>query len=163
MTKWKIGSVLLAALVLALVPVAAVAMSASHPHVPWMLIGMSLFGIAGTVTVTYAYPVAGTTPPTLIQSSQVNVVTASVNFADGDTTAPVTHNLAVGTAAPNPLNTAGLFPEVSVYWSTAGMAFPALAVALTSGNVITLSKGNTAAGSGGTAVVVIRRPGSPGQ
>ena len=56
----------------------------------------------GAVTVTYAYPVSGTTPPTqaqmAAQSGIANEVSAQVYFgADSDTTAVVTHNFNTST------------------------------------------------------------------
>lgn len=178
MKNVKIFSAVVAALLLALMPVAAVASipldshtivsTQQQTHVPserarWLWLSLAALGIAGTATITYAYPVAGTTPPTAIQASQVNVVTASVVFADADTTALVTHNLNIGTTTPFQMNTAQLFPEVIVYWSATNTAFAGLSIALTSGNVITLTKANVQTGTGGTAVVTIRRPTSAAQ
>lgn len=52
----------------------------------------------GAVTVTYEYPVAGTTAPTAAQSANANIVRANViATADADTTATITHNF--GTSA----------------------------------------------------------------
>ncbi len=51
------------------------------------------------VTVTYTYPVAGTTAPTALQASNANAVVADVvATADADTTAVVTHNFGLTAA-----------------------------------------------------------------
>jgi len=134
------------------------------PRSPWGVIalGALALGIAGTVTQTYAYPGSGTVPATAAQAAGTNFQSVQVSFADADTVATVTHNWGLGTAGAFP-NTAQFLPQVALVWSTAGTAFPALGVAWTNGNTLTLSKGSTATGSGGTVVVSMRRPHSLGQ
>ena len=130
----------------------------------WGLIalGALALGIARTVTQTYAYPGSGTVPATAAQAAGTNFQSAEVNFADADTVATVTHNWGLGTTGAFP-NTGQFLPQVILVWSSAGTAFPALAVSWTNGNTLTLSKGNTSTGSGGTVVVSMRRPHSLGQ
>src|SRR5690349_11289778 len=61
-------------------------------------------------TVTYTYPVAGTVPPTAVQSSRVPTVTGYVDWAGGGgVTALFTHNLGLATAP----GFAGRLPAVS--------------------------------------------------
>jgi hypothetical protein len=51
------------------------------------------------ITITYLYPVNGTTPPTFLQSLDVNVVTALINSTSApDTAAIVTTNFALPAA-----------------------------------------------------------------
>lgn len=129
---------------------------------PRFMLWNFVFSELGTVTQTYIYPGSGTVPATGAQASAVYVQVAQVNFVDADTTATVTHNWGIGTTGAFP-NTGIFMPEVILTWSSAGTAFPALAVAWTNGNTITLAKGNTSTGSGGTVVVTMRKPHSTGQ
>ncbi len=118
------------------------------------------FGLAGAVTVTYKYPVSSTTPPTATQSSQVQAVTATINWLEADTTGTITHNFGLQTAT-FPGNTGQLFPEI-IFYPTAGQTVAAdYRFVLTDGNVITFHKtaGN---GTGGTVHVIVRRPHSVG-
>ncbi len=129
---------------------------------PLLMLNELLIGESGAVVVTYAYPGSGTVPATAQQASQVQAQTLQISFADADTTGLVTHNFGLQTATFTP-NTGQFFPEVLLTPGVVGTAFPALGVVWTSGNVITIAKGNTATGSGGTYVVTIRRPHSMGQ
>lgn len=113
------------------------------------------------VTVTYKYPVAGTTPPTAIQASQVPTVTGIIEWADADTTGLFTHNFGLQTQTFTP-NVGQFFPEIISYASAAGTAVANAQFVLTNGNVITFGK-TSAAGTGGTLVVIVRRPYSAGQ
>ena len=103
-------------------------------------------------TVTYAHPVAGASAPTAAKAARFNLLTATVNMADGDTTATITHNWRLSTA-----KLAKLFPLVTVYAAVAGTAAAILSVALTDSLTVTLTK-VSAAGSGGTFVVILQRP-----
>jgi hypothetical protein len=103
-------------------------------------------------TVTYAYPVAGATAPTAVQSATASVVTATIAMADGDSSVAVVHNWGL-TAA----QLAALFPFIELRRTAQG-ATPIVTLAVaTDGNTVTISKG-TAAGSAFTGVVVIQRP-----
>jgi hypothetical protein len=126
----------------------------------WIALGTA--GIAGTVTTTYKFPVSSTTTaPTGAQASATQLVVAEVNWADSDTTAPITHDFGVGTTGPSP-NTSQYLPEVIITPVSLGTAgLPSLTVVWTSGNVVTIGKGSTA-GTGGTFVVYVRRPHSIG-
>jgi len=152
--KVQIGAVLLA---LALLPAAAF-----FPHHA-LAVCMLLSGVAG-VTVTYASFQdgsgphlafsGGVTPPTAAQSQTVNAVVADVVMLDAETTATITHNLAVSTR-----QLAALQPYVTVGIVSGGTAAPVLAYALTDVNTVTLNKtGTITTGTGGTYRVVIRRP-----
>lgn len=117
-----------------------------------MLAATSL--IAGAVTVTYAYPVAGTVAPTVAQAAAENMLTATVVIgADTDTTALVTHNWQLTTAqlANNWPIVIGPTPNV------VGTAYCSIAVVLTNSVAITLNKGNVA-GSAGTYLITLLRP-----
>ena len=122
----------------------------------WLLWLAGLAVIAGTVTVTYAYPVAGTTAPTATQASTQPTVTATINWAEADTTGLITHNFGLQTQTYTP-NTGQLFPEIIWYCVAGQTVAPAVTFALTSGNVITFGK-TSAVGTGGTIVVIVRRP-----
>lgn len=102
--------------------------------------------------VTYAYPVAGTTAPTVAQALSANAVTATVAMLDADTTATITHNWQLSVA-----QLANLFPLVSYYVSSKGTAMPILQVALTNSVSVTLTK-TTDAGGGGTYTFALLRP-----
>ena len=131
----------------------AVAVFALHMHVSvtGFLAFISSLGIIGS-TVTYLGPGSGTTAPTAAQASNVQSMSATVNFADADTTATITHNFNSSTAA-----LAALRPCVSLYCASGGTAYPALSWAL-GANAVVITKGNTTTGSGGTYNVVIQRP-----
>lgn len=159
-TKLKlIGAALLA---LAILPAAVLLFHASLPHLL-----LALVAIGGT-TVTYgsfeaqgAYGggyTGGTTGPTLAQSAQVQAVVAQVAMSDTETTAVITHNLAISTAG-----LAALQPFIQYYLSTPGTIVPLISFALTSANVVTINKTTITTGTGGTYTVIIRRPYSASQ
>jgi hypothetical protein len=121
-----------------------------------ILTGLMWLPLIGAVTVTYAFPVAGTTPPTATQMNQPggsdNLVTGTVNMADADTVATVTHAMGLSAA-----EVSALFPLVNVYPTGSNTGTVVVAVALASANTITVSKlGNV--GSGGTFNFWIARP-----
>jgi hypothetical protein len=160
-TKFKIGAVLIA-LALCALPAAAF----SH-SILLTLTGLSL--VAG-VTVTYASfqdgsgPhqafTGGTTAPTITQSQTVQAVVVTINMADADTTAVITHNMQNSAA-----QLAALQPYIQWYLSAmvaGATAAPLLTFALTSGNVVTVTKA-AASSSGGTFIVIVRRPYSASQ
>jgi len=103
--------------------------------------------------VTYTYPVAGVTPPSVLVAKRNQVLVAEIGFLDGDTTAVITHNW------QNPAaDFASLFPLISFYNSTAGTAGNAILTwAHTDSSNITVTKG-TGAGTGGTVIVQLERP-----
>jgi hypothetical protein len=169
------GAMLLA---LVLMPAAALASNSTDvllPHHGGALIKV-LFALgalaAGTVTVTYSSFAAdnpspqvgpaftgGTTPPTAIQSSNVNRVNALVSFTDTDTTITFTHNMgltAAGAAAQEP---------DLVVWDTALGSSTTTPSGITwnvaNTNVVVGTKANTA-GSGRTISITARRPATPG-
>ncbi len=122
-------------------------------------------GIAGTVTLTYKYPVGTTVPPTAIQASQVQVVIGEVNWADSDTTTLFTHNFGIATAPGFAGILPGLisfFPEVMIVNSGVSTVAAAISVAWTNGTTLTLGKGSIL-GTAGTIIVYVRKPHSIGQ
>jgi len=104
-------------------------------------------------TVTYTYPVVGTSPPSVTVAKRNQVLVAQVNFADADTTAIVTHNW------QTPLSDfTSIFPLISFYNATAGTAGNAVITwAHTDSSNITLTK-TAGAGTGGTLNVQLERP-----
>lgn len=103
-------------------------------------------------TVNFKYPVTTATGPTVAQAMNCNMVVAEVVCTDADTTAVITHNWQTSTA-----NLAFFFPIIQYYIGTAGTANPILSFALTNSLIVTMTK-VSAAGSGGTYVVVLQRP-----
>jgi hypothetical protein len=106
-------------------------------------------------TITYAYPVAGTTPPTLAQALLCNMVTATVFWSDSEVTALLTHNWGL-TAAQS----ANLWPVVIIEYDTGSLTTlpQAITVNLSSStNVVTLNK-STVVGGNGTLLVTLLRP-----
>ena len=166
-----IGAVLMA-LVLVVMPVAAVqithALSQASPH-HLALVLFSLAGVAGAVTVTYPYPLAGTTAaPTATQAASTNMIVAQVAWADADTLALVTHNFGLGTTdwlSPNlggtvlPPTTGQLFPKVTVtpLATAAAISFFIPPTVTLGQNTIALGKGSVT-GSQSTLAVYIERP-----
>lgn len=140
--------------------VLAVPALAAHVDMGLLLTGALAFGVMGT-TVTYLYPVANTTTaPTAIQSSQAPTVVAQVVFVDADTTAAITHNFGIATAA----GFAGIqpnigqgFPEVIPSWIATSTVVATIGYTNTSGNVVTLTKASLL-GTAGTLFVTIRKP-----
>lgn len=122
------------------------------------------FLLVGTVTVTYEWPVVGTTPPTVAQMKPLSLVTAIVNFsADSDTIALITHNMQVGSVIlPTNFGSivnelAALFPLVNWYYTAGGSNTTILSGSLASSSVFQLTKLN-AASSAGTVNVFVLRP-----
>ncbi len=105
-----------------------------------------------TEIVTYCYPVAGTTAPTLAQMFGLSLMTCQVSMVDTSTTVAITHNMALTLAQGS-----NQFPLIGAYVQTPGTAVPSLAFGLTDSNHITLNK-LTGAGSGGTYCVFVMRP-----
>lgn len=106
------------------------------------------------VTVTYEWPVAGTTPPTAAQVAD-EVTARVVATADADTTAVITHNMGL-TAA----DLAAGRPTVVLTPLIAAASLSLWTAAYTDGNTITLTKATTA-GSGNAGAqlrVDVKRP-----
>ena len=107
-------------------------------------------------TITYAYPVAGTTAPTLLQALGCNAVTATLNWSDSETSAAIVHNFKLSAA-----QLANLFPFVSVNVrsdsTTTLQPTTGYTVALTDSSTVTIGK-TTVVGTQGTLIVVIQRP-----
>lgn len=167
-TGW-IGAVLMA-LFLVVMPVAVFCLTRGlvTPHQAALAI-LSLVGLAGAVTVTYPYPLAGTTAaPTAVQAASTNMIVAQVVWADADTLALVTHNfglLTVDFLSPNlggtvnTPTTGQLFPKVTVTPLVQGAAISFyIPPTVTLGqNTVTIGKGSVT-GSGSTLAVYIERP-----
>lgn len=105
------------------------------------------------LTVTYTYPVQGTTPPTAVQALAVNTIVATVEGADADTATLITHNWGANSTDTGTY----LFPSVSIRQSAAGTAASTVIVALTNSVAVTFTKA-TGAGNSGTWVVTLARP-----
>src|ERR1700676_3495601 len=105
-------------------------------------------------TITYTYPVAGTTAPTIAQALQCNMVVATINWSDSETTALLTHNWGLSAA-----QAANLWSTVIIdYLSGSTTTLPqAITVLLTNTNVVTIGK-STIVGGQGTLVVTLLRP-----
>lgn len=162
------GAALLA-LALLVVPALAATSADTHQgsHMPAWVLVIGAAGLAGAVTVTYKYPVSGTTPPTAIQSSQFTKVTGIINWLESDTLGFITHNFNVATAAGfagiQP-SIASFFPECVITPSlNSGTVFPNIQIDYTTatGNQLPFFKGSTA-GTGGTVVFTVHKPNSLG-
>jgi hypothetical protein len=149
---------LLAALFLAVVPACALTVGS---HGAWTFTVGSLLGLAGVVTVTYGWPVQGTTAPTATQASQCSMQTAKVYMADADLVAPFTHNWGASDGALVASFPTYLFPIViarlDVQGAAAAISFQAALTfdIVSSTNVVSIYK---SAGCGGTFVVTLLRP-----
>ena len=162
-----IGAVLMALVLIVMLPV-AVTLVQNHPHQALIAL-LGLMGVAGAVTVTYPYPLAGTTTaPTAAQATQGNMIVAQVVWADADTLALVTHNFGLGTTdflspnlggTVNPPTTGQLFPKVTItpLAQAAAISFYIPPTVTLGANTVTLGKGSVT-GSGSTLAVYIERP-----
>jgi hypothetical protein len=144
--RFSVNFALLAALLfLAVLPACALPLDSavtSHHGAAMLFIIGSLAGLAGTVVVTYAWPVAGTTPPTVAQAQACSIQTAQIQMADADTQAAFTHNWGLPASFPSyflPIVITGLQADV------------------TNTNVVFINKVSSV-GSGGTFVVHLLRP-----
>lgn len=113
--------------------------------------------------VTYAYPVVGSTAPTLAQSANANIVNGTVQMGDTDTTAVIIHsfgNLAAGQGLGT-TESANLFPIPLLIPNAFGTATSTVVQqfswAWTSSVSMTLTK-VSAGNTGGTWVFQILRP-----
>jgi len=111
-------------------------------------------------TVTYQFSgsgVVGTVPPTAAQAVTTNSLSASVTFADADTTTLITHNWGLTTT-----QLSNLWPWANFYPAALGTATVAvgLSLALTNSVAVTLNKAATSAGTGvgSSIVVILQRP-----
>ena len=137
---------------------------APPPLVNQIVLGLFLAGaIAGAVTVTYEWPVQGTTAPTALQMGNLSMVTAVVNFgADTDTIALITHNMQLGTInlptnnASLVLETSCLFPVATWYYVSGGSNTTILQGSIVSSNVFAILKASAASSAGSLNVVILR-------
>ena len=122
--------------------------------------GMLSVPLFGVVTITYEFFItnnlqSGTTPPTQAQALNENMLNATLNWADSDTTATLTHNWNLSAAEQS-----ALLPIVSVMPAQSNTGTTVVAVSLPQGtNAVTLTK-LANVGSGGTVVVYMLRPNS---
>jgi len=117
----------------------------------------------GVIVVTYCTPILGAPTVTAItgaQAAQVSEQQAQIFWADADTAALFVHNWGL----PNSFAT-WLWPQIFMakVLGAAGDVFPAFTFGLANSNSVTLTKGNTTAGGGGTYNVYLRRPYSASQ
>lgn len=119
-------------------------------------VGVAMLG--ATVTIGYTYPVAGVTAPTAGQAANCNMVCGTIIAdADGDTTATVTHNMAL-TAA----QLAAFTPLPAIYAVTAAGRISAWIPTSLTANACVYTK-TTTSGSGAApiqAIFQIARPNS---
>jgi len=155
----KVGAGLVALFLVA----AALALSVHDHQLVLTLWALAGAGIAGTVTVTYKWPVSSTVAPTGAQAAKTMVVVVELNWADADTTTLITHNFGLGTVVTNAFPTTGQYmPEVILTPVSASTApFSSQTVAWTNSVAITVGKGSIV-GSGGTFVIYMRLPHSVG-
>ena len=111
----------------------------------------SMYGAA--CTVTYVWPVAGSTAPTAAQARQHNSVVADIAFLAADTSCVITHNMQL----PNATGANGI-PKITHFFTAAGVVSFTPFFAFTSATTITVDKNLTTANSTGTLRVVIERP-----
>jgi hypothetical protein len=132
-----------------------------HIHIPFQLAMMAGVMLFGAVTVTYEYPVNGTTAPTSSTMLQHNALTALVNALDADTVITITHNWGLpskdGQGFPD--GPAGLFPFVIINSrsDSTGTVVPLFLISLTNTNAVVINKPTTV-GTQGTYIVQILKP-----
>lgn len=148
--------------VLFLVAAILLCVGAIFIHAPAMKLAlMNLAFIAGAVTVTYEYPVSGTTAPTATLMQNHNEVNALVSAADADTVITITHNWGLPSKDPEgfPDGPAGLFPIVviNIRSDATTTVEPIFQVSLTNTNAVVINKPTTV-GTQGTYIVQILRP-----
>ena len=105
-------------------------------------------------TLTYTWPVTGTTAPTAAQMAAFNTIVATLNWSDTEVSQAITHNWNLSAT-----ELASLFPIVQAILksdSTTTVA-PVVTVAYTDSSTVTLGKG-TVVGTQGTLVVTLIRP-----
>lgn len=107
--------------------------------------------------VTYINPNSGTVPPTAVQMLPLSRVVALVSFADGDTTALITHNMNIPlVSSPSQHGQNSGNPIVIVGLTTPGTAGSLISF-VRGTNTLAITKLSTAAGSGGTFEIQIER------
>ena len=160
-----VGAVLIA-LFLVVMPVAVLVAHGDSHKLIWFV--SALVGAAG-VTITYPYPIGGTTtPPTAVQAASCNMIVAQAVLLDADTLAVITHNFNLATVdflspnlggTNNPPTTGQLFPKVTItpLVTQAAISFYIPPTVTLGQNTITLGKGSVT-GSGSTLAVYIERP-----
>jgi hypothetical protein len=123
----------------------------------------SLALLFGGVTVTYKYPVSGTTAPTSTLMQQHCALTALVNALDSDTVITITHNWGLPSKDTGgfPDGPAGLFPVVVIDLNSDATTTvePIFLVNLTNTNAVVINKPTTV-GTQGTYIVQVLRPNS---
>jgi hypothetical protein len=105
-------------------------------------------------TLAYLYPGSGTVAATATQAAGASMQTATITFADADTTAVVTDNWGFDAAA-----LARGCPVCTFEQIAGGSPSPLLTVTKAT-NTVTVGKQSTAAGSGGTVQITLNRPNS---
>lgn len=131
----------------------------------WLALVSAAGFVAGTVTVTYQWPVVGTNPPSILQMKPLSLVTAALNWgADSDTLALITHNMNLGSVILPTNNgsivneTACLFPLVSWYYQAGGSLSLAqgMAGSIVSSQVFQITKASGSSSAGTVNVFVLR-------
>jgi hypothetical protein len=103
-------------------------------------------------TYNYTYPVFGTTPPTLAQAANVNLVVCTISGqAAGDTSCAVTHNFSMSNA-----DISSGFPMLDIVAQDGSEVTSSWFELSEQANYTVLGKSNVAAG--GATKVFISRP-----
>lgn len=134
-----------------------------HSHgSTWLNVALGL-ALVGTVTGPLYYvgngrkqglsANGGTVAPTAALMAKHNRLACQIGWADADTTVTITHNWNLQSG-----ETGALQPDVIIEQVSGGTAYPGYTIVATAANSITLGKGATATGSGGTFNVKIYRP-----
>lgn len=110
-------------------------------------------------TINYKSPVSGTTPPTAVQMLPLSRVVAQVVLGDSDTTATITHNMAIPLASsPTQHGQNSYSPIVIIGFDASSAGTLVAPIAITRGtNTIVLSKQATTTGTNCTLEVHIER------
>ncbi len=117
-----------------------------------LCLGISSNLFATSCTVTYVWPVAGSTAPTATQAAKHNSVVVDVAFVDGDTSCLITHNMQL----PNATGANGI-PKVTWFPTALGSASAMPFFAFTSATTMTIAKNGTT-NTNMTVRVHIERP-----
>ncbi len=108
---------------------------------------------ATNCTVTYVWPVAGSTAPTAAQAAKHNSVVVDIVYLAADASCVITHNMQL----PNATGLNGI-PKITWFPTAVGSAAVLPFFAFTSATTITADKSSTGANSGMTIRVHIERP-----
>ena len=158
LTRKTFAALAAACVMLALALTTFAALNVFHVHdIALLLLKYGSFFAFGIVTSTYNFFIAqnlqtGTTPPTLAQALNENMLNVLLNWADSDTTATLTHNWNMSAAEQT-----ALLPLMSIFPTQTNTNTTVVAVTAQNTNTVTVGK-QANAGSGGTYVVQMLHP-----